>query len=87
MKNKHRTFASQSKNTGVREEEEKKTANCKSFCISRKRKKENKEMRMLFHIYGKLFKIIYVLKVLPHKMVKHTQTICRQFVDELFECV
>ena len=23
----------------------------------------------------------------PHKMVKHTQTICRQIADELFECV
>ena len=23
----------------------------------------------------------------PHKMIKHTQTICRQFADELFECV
>ena len=23
----------------------------------------------------------------PHKMVKHTQTIRRQFADELFECV
>ena len=23
----------------------------------------------------------------PHKMVKHTQTIRRQFPDELFECV
>ena len=22
-----------------------------------------------------------------HKMVKHTKTICRQFADELFECV
>ena len=22
-----------------------------------------------------------------HKMVKHTQTICRQIADELFECV
>ena len=22
-----------------------------------------------------------------HKMVKHTQTICRQFAEELFECV
>ena len=23
----------------------------------------------------------------PHKMDKHTERICRQFADELFECV
>ena len=23
----------------------------------------------------------------PHKMIKHTNTICRQIADELFECV
>ena len=23
----------------------------------------------------------------PHKMIKHTQTIRRQFADELFECI
>ena len=27
------------------------------------------------------------LRVQPHKMVKHTQTIRRQFADRLFECV
>ena len=26
-------------------------------------------------------------KLQPHEMLKHTQTIRRQFVDELFECV
>ena len=28
-----------------------------------------------------------VQKLQPHKVVKHTQTIRRQFADELFECV
>ena len=29
----------------------------------------------------------YPFKCQPHKMVKHTQTICRLLADELFECV
>ena len=29
----------------------------------------------------------YPFKRQSHKMVKHTQTIRRQFADELFECV
>ena len=30
---------------------------------------------------------IWPFKGQPHKMVKHTQTIRRQFAEELFECV
>ena len=30
---------------------------------------------------------VYLFKRQSHKMVKHTQTIRRQFADELFECV
>ena len=42
---------------------------------------------------GKLFMVnqhvigIYPFQCQFHKMVKHTQTIRRQFADELFECV
>ena len=32
-------------------------------------------------------KISKPFKRQPHEMVKHTQTICQQFVGELFECV
>ena len=34
-----------------------------------------------------VFLRLYPYKRQPHKMVKHTQTIRRQFADELFECV
>ena len=30
---------------------------------------------------------LWPFKIQFHKMVKHTLTICRQFADELFECV
>ena len=33
------------------------------------------------------FELFYPFKCQPHKMVKHTQTIRRQFADKLFECV
>ena len=29
---------------------------------------------------------VHKFKRQPHKMVKHTQTICRQISDELFKC-
>ena len=32
-------------------------------------------------------KINYLFKRQPHKMVKHTQTICGQIPNELFKCV
>ena len=32
-------------------------------------------------------KRLSINKIISHKMVKHTQTIRRQFADELFECV
>ena len=41
------------------------------------------KMGSFFHI----FKLAKPFKCQPHKMVKHTQTIRRQFTNELFECV
>ena len=42
---------------------------------------------LLCKAYIILNSVINTFKQQPHKMVKHTQTIRRQFADELFECV
>ena len=40
----------------------------------------------LLHAWISIYFITYPFKRRPHKMVKHTQTICREFADEFFEC-
>ena len=36
---------------------------------------------------NKIFNVFLTFKRQSHKLVKHTQNICQQFADELFECV
>ena len=45
-----------------------------------------KEMKNFSRVYAHL-DFFERFKHQSHKMVKHTQTIRRQFADELFECV
>ena len=47
----------------------------------RRKSKENQPF------YLQYLTLMVTLYSQPHKMVKHTQTIRRQFADDLFECV
>ena len=43
--------------------------------------------KLRYVVYSRLLLLTYPFKRQSHKMVKHTQTIRRQFADELLECV
>ena len=55
-----------------------------TFEFSTNAPKPNSE---LIHTYKILPHLYQPFKRQSHKMVKHTQAICRQFPEELFECV
>ena len=50
----------------------------------------NNKFSVLIDVFGVVianFELFHSFKRQPHKLVKYTQTICRQFADKLFECV
>ena len=49
--------------------------------------KGNSKKTMTIQYITAMVNLFEPFKYQPHEMVKHTQTIRRQFADEVFECV